>query len=173
MFIHDGSFVDNTDVKSALTDTVGGPIWATDREQKKHECFVLVPKFNNIIIDDNNGKYMVSEYINVIVRLIQKLIAEYSINKDKIYSTGQSMGAMTTLYLLSNFPNLLAAGLVVDGQWRIEELKGLINSTFTYFAAGGDQKAFKGLTEVKEYFKSLKISYGELTDLNAQDNVNI
>ena len=35
MFIHDGSFVQKTDVKSTLTDTVGGPIWATDREQKK------------------------------------------------------------------------------------------------------------------------------------------
>ena len=35
MFIHDGSFVQKTDIKSTLTDTVGGPIWATDREQKK------------------------------------------------------------------------------------------------------------------------------------------
>ena len=171
MFIHDASFVEKTDVKSTLTDTVGGPIWATDREQQKHECFVLAPKYNDIVIDDNNGKFLVSEYINVTVRLINKIIDEYSINKDKIYSTGQSMGAMTTLYLLSNYPNLLAAGLVVDGQWRIDELKGLINSTFTYFAAGGDQKAFKGQTEVKEYFNSLHISYGVLTDLNAQDKV--
>ena len=83
------------------------------------------------------------------------------------------MGAMTILYLLSNYPNLLASGLVVDGQWRIEELKGLINSTFTYLTAGGDEKAFKGQTEVKEYLKSLNISFGELTDLNAQDKVDI
>ena len=173
MFIHDGSFVQKTDVKSTLTDTVGGPIWATDREQKKRECFVLAPKYNDIIIDDNHDQFFVSEYINVTVRLIQKLINDYSINKDKIYSTGQSMGAMTTLYLLSNYPNLLASGLIVDGQWRLEELQGLINSTFTYFAAGGDQKASTGQKEVKEYFNSLNISYGELTDLNAQEDINI
>ena len=88
MFIHDGSFVQKTDVKSTLTDTVGGPIWATDREQKKRECFVLAPKYNDIIIDDNHDQFFVSEYINVTVRLIQELINNYSINKDKIYTQG-------------------------------------------------------------------------------------
>ena len=56
-----------------MTDIVGVPIWATDREQKKRECFVLAPKYDDIIIDDNHDKFVVSEYINVTVRLIQKL----------------------------------------------------------------------------------------------------
>ena len=81
------------------------------------------------------------------------------------------MGAMTTLYLLSNYPNLLAAGLVVDGQWKLQELAGLVNATFTYFAAGGDEKAFTGQTEVKKYFDSLNISYGVLTEVDAQAKV--
>ena len=171
IFIEDASFVGNNSIKSPLDGTVGGPIWATDTEQKKHECFVLVPHYNERIIDDNNNQFYVSEYINVTVRLIQKLINDYSINKDRIYSTGQSMGAMTTLYLLSNYQNLLSAGLIIDGQWKLDELKGLINSTFTYFAAEGDEKAFKGQTEVKQYFNSLNTSYGELNDVNAQDKV--
>ena len=37
-------------------------IWATEREQKKHQCFVLAPKYNEIIIDDNHGKFSKSEY---------------------------------------------------------------------------------------------------------------
>ena len=172
IFIEDASLVGTDKIKNALDNTVGGPIWATDTEQKKHESFVLIPQYNEKIIDDNNNQFYVSEYINVTVRLIQKLTEEYSINKDRIYSTGQSMGAMTTLYLLSNYPNLLAAGLIVDGQWKLNELKGLINSTFTYFAAGGDQKAFIGQTEVKQYFNSLNTSYGELNDINAQDKVD-
>ena len=171
IFIEDASLVGNKGVKTPLDNTVGGPIWATDREQKKHECFVLVPQYKEKIIDDNNNTYFVSEYINVTVRLIQKITREYSINPDRIYSTGQSMGAMTTLYLLSNYPNLLAAGLIVDGQWRIDELSGLTNSTFTYFAAEGDEKAYKGQTEVKEFLDSLNITYGTLSDLNATDKV--
>ena len=173
IFIEDASLVGPGKIKNPLDNSIGGPIWATEREQKKHESFVLVPQYNEVIIDDNKGEFFVSEYINLTVRLIKKLIEDYPINPDKIYCTGQSMGAMTTLYLLSNYPNLLAAGLIVDGQWKLDQLKGLINSTFTYFAAGGDEKAFKGQTEVKEYLNNLNISYGTLTDLNAQEKVEI
>ena len=173
IFMHDASLVGSNDIKCTLTRTIGGPIWATEREQKKHQCFVLAPKYNEIIIDDNHGKFSKSEYIDVTVRLIQKLTEDYSIDKDRIYSTGQSMGAMTTLYLLANFQNLLAAGLVVDGQWKIDELQGLNNATFTYFAAGSNGKAYRGQIEVKDYLSSLNLSYGILTDINAQDNIDV
>ena len=173
IFIHDASLVGSNNTNNTIMKSVGGPIWATDREQKKHQSFVLAPQYNEIVIDDNNGKYSKSEYINVTVRLIQNITGNYSINTDRIYSTGQSMGTMTTLYLLANYQNLLAGGIVVDGQWRLDELQGLTNATFTYFAEGGDEKAFKGQTEVKEYLTSLNLSYGVVTDLNAQDNIII
>ena len=103
---------------------------------------------------------------------LYNLIEKYPINTDRIYSTGQSMGAMTTLYLLANYQDLLAAGIVVDGQWRLDELQGLTNATFTYFAAGSDGKAFKGQTEVREYLDSLNLSYGFLNNINAKDNID-
>ena len=172
IFMHDASLVGSNDTNNTIIKSVGGPIWATDREQKKHQSFVLSPQYSEVIIDDNNGKYSKSEYINVTVRLIQYLIEKYPINTDRIYSTGQSMGAMTTLYLLAKYQDLLAAGIVVDGQWRLDELQGLTNATFTYFAAGSDGKAFKGQTEVREYLDSLNLSYGFLNNINAQDNID-
>ena len=42
MFIGDGSTVGKE--KSPITRTVGGPIWVTDTDQKKHKCFVLIPE---------------------------------------------------------------------------------------------------------------------------------
>ena len=81
IFIEDASLVGTDKIKSPLDDTVGGPIWATDREQEKHECFVLAPLYTTVIIDDNRGAYYVNEYINVTVRLIEKLIGEFSIKK--------------------------------------------------------------------------------------------
>ena len=137
VFIGDASTVGKK--SSPLTQTVGVPIWATDMIQKKHNCFVLIPEYNEVIIDDRHG-YSKSEYINVTVRLISQIKTEYNIDPNRIYGTGQSMGAMTTLYLLANNPDLFAAGLIVDGQWKIDELEGWTNATFTYFAAVGDDK---------------------------------
>ena len=171
VFIGDASTV-GKEVTYPLTQTVGGPIWATDTVQNKHKCFVLVPEYSEVIIDDRNG-YSKSDYIRVTVRLIEKLQTLYKIDPNKIYGTGQSMGAMTTLYLLANHQNLYAAGLIVDGQWLKEELLGLVNSTFTYFAAGGDEKALNGQNEIKEYLDSINISYSFLTEINAQEKVDI
>jgi predicted peptidase len=170
MFIGDGSTVGRE--KSPITRTVGGPIWATDTVQKKHKCFVLIPEYNELIIDDIK-RFYISEYINVTIRLISQLQKDYNIDSNRIYSTGQSMGAMTTLYILANNPNLLAAGLIADGQWKIDELTGLVDATFTYFAAAGDHKAFTGQNEVKKYFDSKNIKYGSLDDINAKEKVDI
>ena len=170
MFIGDASTVGRE--RTPITKTVGGPIWATDTVQKKHKCFVLIPEYNEFIIDDRNGFY-ISEYINVTIRLISQLQKDFNIDSNRIYSTGQSMGAMTTLYILANSPNLLAAGLIADGQWKIDELTGLVDATFTYFAAAGDEKAFTGQNDVKKYFDSKGIKYGSLSDINAKEKVDI
>ena len=171
VFIGDASTV-GKEITYPINETVGGPIWATDTVQKKHKCFVLVPEYKDVIIDDRGG-YTKSEYINVTIRLISKLLNEYKIDPNRIYGTGQSMGAMTTLYILANYPNVYAAGLIVDGQWIKEELLGLVNATFTYFAARGDEKAFNGQNEIKEYLDSENISYGNLNEVNAQEEVEI
>ena len=84
MFIGDGSMVGRK--KSPITRTVGGPIWATDTVQKKHKCFVLIPEYNELIIDDRN-RFYISEYINVTIRLISQLQKDYNIDSKRIYST--------------------------------------------------------------------------------------
>jgi len=47
--------------------TIGGPIWATDTVQNKNKCFVLVPAYNEIIMDDRND-YLINEYLNITIR---------------------------------------------------------------------------------------------------------
>jgi predicted peptidase len=169
MFISDKSLV-GKEVTAPITETVGGPIWATDTVQKKHPCFVLVPQYNEGVVD---GTWKKSEYLNITLNLISKLEKDYSIDKNRIYGTGQSMGAMTTLYLLANHQDLFAAGLIADGHWLLEQLYGLVNATFTFFAAEGDPNPFNTQNEVKEYFNNISYPYGSLELINARENAEV
>ena len=58
------------------------------------------------------------------------------------------MGAIITLYLLAN-KNIFVAGLIANGHWLIDELKGLIDATFTFCAEEGDPNPFISQNEVK------------------------
>ena len=164
VFISDRSLV-GQEITAPLTKTVGGPIWATDTVQKKHKCFVLVPQYNETISENH------SEYVEVTIGLIQEIQDEYNIDKKRIYGTGQSMGAMVLLYYLANHPYLYTAGLIVDGHWELEELHGLVNATFTYFAAEGDPNPYKCQNEVREFFNSSGVIYYNMDSVDAQAKV--
>lgn len=168
MFVGDATTTGNT-ITQILENCIGSVIWATAEEQKKHECFVLVPTFNEKLIDDSNGNSTISEYMDVIVRMIEKITNDYDIHKDKIYSTGQSMGCMTSLYLTANNPDLFAATLLVDGQWDISQIQGIKDRKFIYFAAEGDKKALEGQTNVKNYLKENNVEYAEVYEVDAKD----
>ena len=71
-----------------------------------------------------------------------------SIDAKRLYTTGQSMGCMTSLYLNSKYPDLFAASMFVSGQWDISVLKPLEEKPFFYITAGGDAKASGGQDEV-------------------------
>lgn len=167
MFIGDATTTGKP-VSQILENCIGSVIWATAKEQAKHECFVLVPTFSEALIDDSNGNLSISKYMDVIVRMIDKIKNDYDIHKDKIYSTGQSMGCMTTMYLTANNPDLFAATLLVDGQWEISQIQGIKDRKFVYFAAEGDVKAYEGQNNVKNYLKENGVKYAEVRDVDAK-----
>ena len=167
MFIGDATTTGNT-INQILENCIGSVIWATEEEQAKHESFVLVPTFDEKLIDDTDGNLSMSEYMDVIIRMIENIENEYRVDKNKIYSTGQSMGCMTSLYLTANNPDLFAATLLVDGQWEISQIQGIKDRKFVYFAAEGDKKALEGQNNIKNYLKENNVKYSEVYDVDAK-----
>ena len=149
----------------------GAAVWATDEDQEKHPSFVFVPAFTDTVVDDN---WNASDQIDTAVKAINELTETYSIDTDRLYTTGQSMGCMTSLYLNSKYPDLFAASLFVSGQWDISVLSSLTDATFFYVTAGGDQKASGGQTEVMEMLDNAGVSYsyGEWNAQDAEDEQN-
>lgn len=161
LFIADSSVV-GQDTTAPLTQGYGGIIWATEAEQAKHESFILVPEYPSVIIDDH-GSFTTTDYIEMTVGLLNSVTSSYSIDTNRLYGTGQSMGCMTILCLSTEHPDLFAAELFVSGQWDISTLNNLSSQKFFYIAAEGDEKASGGQTEVEEMLKSAGTLYSTAT----------
>lgn len=150
----------------------GADVWVTDESQQAHPSFVLVPAFTGTATSDN---WEVSDEVDMTVRLIESLESQYGIDASRLYTTGQSMGCMASLYLNSEHPGFFAASMYVSGQWDVSVLKGLEEQAFFYIVAGGDEKASAGQDEVMAMLDAdgVPYSFGEWdaqADQAAQDS---
>lgn len=164
-FIPDSSVV-GKDASNYLTQGWGGLIWATSEEQAKHPSFVVIPIFTETVVDDNFNH---SAQIDVAMKLLQSLTETYSIDTNRIYTTGQSMGGMTSFHLSTAYPDFFAAYLFVGSQWDVSLLKGLENTDFFYIVSAGDPKASAGQAELLSLFDADGAAYSH-GEWGAQDS---
>ena len=114
LFIHDAGVLSN-DVKMALAQCVGAAIWATPSEKARHESFVLAPQYSKVMSGDD---------YETLIDLIDSLSGQYSIDKNRLYATGQSMGCMNELGISIKYPDIFAAIMLVAGQWDAQATSG-------------------------------------------------
>lgn len=165
LFMADGSTT-GKGVKAPLMQGYGGIIWAKDENQAKNPCFVLVPAYTgpeNVVNDD----WEVSDEVNMTLRLLENVVAEYSIDKNRLYTTGQSMGGMISFYLNANHPDLFAASLYVGSQWDVNVLEPLANMKFFYIISAADPKASIGMKELGDMLKRKGVLFG-ITEFSAK-----
>ena len=166
-FIPDSSVV-GKETSAYLTQGWGGLIWATDEEQAKHPSFVVIPIFTDTIVDDSFNH---SQQIDVAMRLLQSLTETYSIDTGRIYTTGQSMGGMTSFYESIAYPDFFAAYLFVGSQWDTTRLSGLEEKPFFYIVSAGDPKASAGQSALLAVFDSDNAAYS-YAEWGAQDDAD-
>ena len=150
----------------SLTIGWGGVVWATQAEQEKHPCFVLIPIFTETVVDDS---FNTSDQIDTAVRLIDHLTETYAIDTGRLYATGQSMGGMTSFHLNVKYPDLFAASLFVGSQWNNDILDVLESDRFFYIVSAGDDKASTGQRGLMDVFDRDGVAYTH-AEWSAQDD---
>jgi len=63
------------------------------------------------------------------------------IDPKRVYCTGWSMGAMTSLWMMAKHPKTFAAGLIIDGQQRPSDVVDLAKQHVLIFTGADDGKA--------------------------------
>lgn len=150
LFMHDAGVVSNNPIET-LTQGLGAVIWASKDDQTKHPCFVLAPQYNAVMVDDSS---QTSDDMDVTVNLLKSLLGQYSIDPDRLYNTGQSMGGMTSIAMDIKYPDLFAASLLVACQWDPALVKPLANKPLWIVVSQGDSKANPGMDAITSVLKS-------------------
>ncbi|KPI23671.1 hypothetical protein OV320_0618 [Actinobacteria bacterium OV320] len=146
LFMHDASVV-NVATEGPLVQGLGAVCWASPEDQARHESFVLAPEYGSVVIDDN---YEPSTLFEATANLVRSVTHQYSIDRNRLYTTGQSMGAMMSLGLNISYPDLFAASFIVAGQWPQTQAAPLAREKLWILVSTDDTKAYPGEQAITE-----------------------
>jgi predicted peptidase len=147
MFISDAS-TNSDDPFLTLVQGIGGVIWASPDEQSKHPSFVLAPQipYGVPLMRDN---FEVSPELEIIKDLLDDVLKRYSIDENRIYTTGQSQGCMASCELNVRYPDYFAASLLISGQWNPETMAAKLAKKNLFIALSeGGPREFPGMNAV-------------------------
>lgn len=156
LFMADAS-TPGTDITLPLTQGYGGLVWATDEFQKKNPCFVIVPQYPYIEVDN---QWQTGKQVDMTIALLKDLCKRYPVDENRLYTSGQSMGGMMSMYFNVKYRGFFAASLYVACEWDISRLGDFRNDKFVYIAAEGDPGGHGGQVALMDLFKKEKASYG-------------
>lgn len=132
LFMADAS-TPGTDVTRPLTQGYGALVWATEEWQTEHPCYIIVPQYSGVAVND---AYEHTDEVDMVMRLVEKIAKEKNIDRNRLYTTGQSMGGMISMYFNVTYPDVFAASIFVDCHWDSATFPELVKHKFTFITAG-------------------------------------
>ncbi|HEY0276099.1 MAG TPA: PHB depolymerase family esterase [Paenirhodobacter sp.] len=146
LFMHDaGATSDIT--TTTLYQGLGAIAWASPEDQAMRPAFVLAPQFSDIIADDDSRT---SSSLDTTIDLIKALLSQYSIDENRLYTTGQSGGCMMSIAMNIKYPDFFAAAFLVAGQWDPALVTPLAHKKLWILVSQDDGKAFPGENAITE-----------------------
>lgn len=137
LFIHDAG-VASGPVTQTLYQGNGATSWAEPEAQARHKCIVVAPEYPFITVDDN---WNYSHHLDATIALLKDLQTRYSIDSTRIYTSGQSMGCMSSIVMMLKEPDLFAGALLVAGKWNPELMGPLDKQNIWIISCEGDHSS--------------------------------
>jgi predicted peptidase len=147
-FLH-GAGERGSDNEAQLISAQGATVWAKPEEQSKHPAFVLAPQCPGDADSNKDGwtslmtkgvkePYAVRPELETAYDLLEHVIGTYSIDRNRIYCTGVSMGAFGAWALAVEHPDVFAAIVAASGGGDPARLPALAKTPVWVFHAVKD-----------------------------------
>lgn len=140
-----------------LTQGYGALVWATAQSQAENPCYILVPQYNGVTVND---AYETSPEVERTIRLLNEIVRNQQVDTCRLYTTGQSMGGMMSMYFNVAHPGLFAASIFVDCHWDNSVYGKLADDSFIYIVAGPENRAGKNAQVIESLLDKENKKYG-------------
>lgn len=155
LFIADAS-TPGADATAPLTQGYGALVWATSESQAKNPCYVLVPQFSGVAVND---AYEHTKEVDAVINMLKSIVSDKNVDSERLYTTGQSMGGMISMYYNVTYPDVFAASIFVDCHWNKSTFDSLVEHKFVYFIAGDQGKAYQCLQPLEDACRKVGVNY--------------
>lgn len=135
LWLHGGGGRGNDNLKQ-ITDgnTSGFQAWVNSKHQAKYPSIVVAPQCPTgeqwTSWDD---KVKLTEQIKIVMELLEDLQKTYSVDRERLYVSGQSMGGFAAWALISEYPDMFAAAVPVCAGGNETKAAQMINTPIWAF----------------------------------------
>lgn len=154
LFLH-GAGESGSDNEIQLTASQGATVWAKPREQARHPCFVLAPqnpKDPSATSPEDLGRlgwttlmrrgladpFRSEPALETAFAVLQRVMADYSVDRNRVYATGLSMGCFGVFTMNVDHPDAFAAIVGICGGLDPAKAVVLANKPIWVFHAAED-----------------------------------
>ncbi len=123
----------------------------SEETQRDHPCFVLAPWSNQRNWD--------AAHLENIQELLDTLIREFSVDTNRLYVTGQSMGGFGTWAILEKYPDRFAAAVPICGGGSVSA--GSASRRVAVWAFHGDKDGVVSVENTRTAIRGLQQAGGQ------------
>lgn len=114
IWLHGSDAIGNDNLKQITGyNSAGTRVWTTAKNRERYPAIILAPQSYERYWSLGFKEPIREEQL--VFEIVSSLQKEFSIDPDRIYLVGQSMGGMGTWFHLADRPDLFAAGIVLCG----------------------------------------------------------
>lgn len=156
VFLHGLGGKGSGNVKQMTDQIVCPSVWALPENQAKHPCYVLAPQSSGY------GGFMcwTTQIAPMAKALIDKIVEENDVDRDRIYVTGLSMGGYGTWNMLTMYPDFFAAGVPVCGRGDPSKAHLLVKHKVAVWAFHGARDPVVKVTGSRDMIEAMKKAGG-------------
>lgn len=140
LWLHGGGGRGNDNLRQISGgNTIGSHVWTLPENQSQHACFVVAPQCPDNELWATIDKAKSTEQMRLVLELLQDLQRTFSIDTQRLYVAGQSMGGFGAWSVISQRPGMFAAAIPVCGGGDESEASKLIQIPIWAFHGEKDE----------------------------------